>query len=279
MITRKRRLWIGIGTATLASAVMASGAAPQETNKSTHGDHAAKTEPGTPNMMAAPQSGEAYLTDGGPRDTRIRIYRDIALMRGHLLVGDELIRQGRWDDAVVHFLHPAEELYGAMERYIKLHKVTPFDRELQAQAAAVKAKRLGAYEQNAKVVQKRLSEALEKFKTFMNPPTTSFTVRAANEVLKVAALEYEAAIKNGKFVNPMEYQDSRGFIWTAEAMYAEVADRLSKTDPDKMAQIQSIMAELKTAFPAAMPPEAPVIAAEALSEKVSRIEELSSAYW
>ena len=46
----------------------------------------------------------------------------------------------------------------------------------------------------------RLSAALEKFKTFMTPPLRSFTVRSANEVLKVAASEYEAAIEDGRIV-------------------------------------------------------------------------------
>ena len=36
----------------------------------------------------------------------------IAQMRGHLLVGDELVKQGQWAAALPHFLHPSEELYG-----------------------------------------------------------------------------------------------------------------------------------------------------------------------
>ncbi len=280
MIVRNRRLWIGIGTATLAGAAVVSSAAAQEQKQPDHSGHGhAKSEPGNANILAAPQAGEAYLTDGGPKDTRIRIYRDIALMRGHLLVGDELIRQGRWDDAIVHFLHPAEELYGVMERYIKLHRVTPFDRELKAQAEAVKAKRMGAYEQNAKVVQQRLTSALEKFKTFMSPPLSSYTVRTVNEVLKVAALEYDAAIEDGKIVNPMEYQDARGFIWTAEALYDDVSKDLKKIDANKLAEIGSIISKMKEAFPTAVPPQAPVMDSETLSAHASRIEELSSVFW
>lgn len=279
MIVRNRRLWIGIGTATLAGAAVATGATAQDTKQPEHGGHAAKSEPGNAKMMAAPQAGEAYLTDGGPKDTRVRIYRDIALMRGHLRVGDELIREGRWDDAIVHFLHPAEELYGAMERYIKLHGVTPFDRELKAQAEAVKAKRMGAYEQNAKVVGQRLTAALEKFKTFMTPPLTSFTVRSINEVLKVAAAEYEVSIEDGRFTNPMEYQDSRGFVWTADEMYAKAAKDLEKVDAEKLKEIRSLIQEMKTVFPAPMPPNEPVMTPEKFSELATRIEELSSVYW
>src|SRR6516225_1209509 len=36
----------------------------------------------------------------------------IALLRGHLLVGDELIKQQQWNAALPHFLHPTEEIYG-----------------------------------------------------------------------------------------------------------------------------------------------------------------------
>ena len=36
----------------------------------------------------------------------------IALMRGHLLVGDELVKQQQWNAALPHFLHPSEEIYG-----------------------------------------------------------------------------------------------------------------------------------------------------------------------
>ena len=47
-----------------------------------------------------------------------------------------------------------------MEKYIKLHNIRPFSRELQALAQAVKAKRKGAYEQALKVVDQRLEGAL-----------------------------------------------------------------------------------------------------------------------
>ena len=282
MISRTRRFWVGIGSATTLAGVAAG--VPAALGQDSHKGHGAtpapgSSAPGTAKALSSPQAGESYLTDGGPKDTRIRIYRDITLMQGHLYVGDELIKQGRWDDAVVHFLHPAEELYGAMERYITLHQVTPFSRELKAQAEAVKAKRMGAYEQNAKVVGERLTAALEKFKTYMTPPVTSFTVRSANEVLKVAASEYEGALEDGKIVNPMEYQDARGFVWAAEQLYVGVSRPLEDIDLNRLGEIRGLINELKTAFPAAMPPQKPVMSAETFSARVSRIEELSSVYW
>ena len=135
-----RKLWVGIGAATLAGAPIAGGAMAQDAHK---GHKPAPAARGTARAATNPaEGGEAYLTDGGPRDTRIRFYRDIALMRGHLLVGGQLIELGLWDEALPHFLHPTEELYGVMEKYIKLHNIRPFqpraagagtDRQGQAQ--------------------------------------------------------------------------------------------------------------------------------------------------
>src|SRR5262249_47606169 len=139
------------------------------------------------------EGGEAYLTDGGPSDTRIRFYRDIELMRGHLLIGQELIEGDLWDEALPHFLHPTEELYGRMERYIVLHNIPPFRRELQALAQTVKARRMGAYLQARAVVDQQLDSALAVAKQFMHP-LRGFTARSAAAILKVALSEYATSL-------------------------------------------------------------------------------------
>ena len=280
MTSRRNRLWISLSTTTVVGAALTTNAVAQATKKHEgHTPNPGPTAPGTPNALAGAQAGEAYLTDGGPKDTRIRIYRDIVLMRGHLWVGDELIKQDRWDDAIVHFLHPAEELYSAMERYIKLHRVPPFDAELKAQAEAVKAQRRGAYEQNAKIVRQRLDGALEKFKTYMQPPLTSFAARTANEVFKVAASEYEASMEDGKFVNPMEYQDARGFVLAAEMIYVEHSRSFEDINEARLGEIRGIVNELKAACPTVMPPDAPLMSPADFSGRVDSIAELSSVFW
>ena len=223
-----RKLWVGIGAATIAGASVAAGAAAQDTHKGHQPPAAAGKDAAT---KTPDPGGEAYLTDGGPRDTRIRFYRDIALMRGHLLVGGQLIELGLWDEALPHFLHPTEELYGVMEKYIKMHNIRPFSRELQALAQAVKAKRKGAYEQALKVVDQRLEGALAVARRFMTP-LLGFTAKSAAEVLKVALSEYETAIEDGRFAKPVEYQDSRGFVWQAERMIEGAAAELAKADAD-----------------------------------------------
>jgi hypothetical protein len=272
-----RKLWVGIGAATIAGASAAGGAAAQDAHKGHQGAQppAAAGKDAATNTPAP--GGEAYLTDGGPRDTRIRFYRDIALMRGHLLVGQQLIELGLWDEALPHFLHPTEELYGALEKYIKLHGIRPFSRELQALAQAVKAKRTGTYEQALKVVDQRLEGALAVVRRFMTP-LLGFTTRSAAEVLKVALSEYEAAIEDGRFAKPVEYQDSRGFVWQAERMLEGAAGELAKKDADTLAKIRAALAELKAAWPAPMPPEKPMLEPGKMAALVSDIELHASRY-
>jgi hypothetical protein len=270
-----RKLWVGVGAATIVGASMAGSASAQAPAHKEHGGSAPPSQGAATNTPG--EGGEAYLTDGGPRDTRIRFYRDIALMRGHLLVGRQLIELEAWDEALPHFLHPTEELYDLLEKYIKLHNIRPFRRELQALAQAVKAKRRGAYEQALKAVDTRLSGALDVASRFMTPMRT-FTVRSAIEVLRVAQSEYEASMENGKFVKPVEYQDSRGFVWQAEHMIEAIAPELTRIDKEGLGKVRATFAKLKAAWPAPMPPDAPKIDASQMSALISDIELHSSRY-
>jgi hypothetical protein len=265
-----RKIWVGIGAVTLAGAPLAGAAVAQDAGHKAHTGGQPSPEKGQATTNPA-EGGEAYLTDGGPRDTRIRFYRDIALMRGHILVGGQLIELGLWDEALPHFLHPTEELYGGMEKYIQLHGMRPFRRELQALAQAVKAKRKGAYEQALKVVDQRLAAALDVAKKFMRP-ALGFTARSAAAVLRVAAGEYEGAIEDGRFTKPVEYQDGRGFVWEAERMIEGVAPDLTKVDADAFSRMRGALARLKAAWPAPMPPEAPLLQPGELSALVSDFE-------
>jgi hypothetical protein len=257
----------------MASASLATGAAAQHQHKADPGampaDDSASKMPG--------EGGESYLTDGGPRDTRVRFYRDIGLMRGHIRVGGELIALGLWDEALPHFLHPTEELYAGMEKYIKGHNIRPFKLELGVLAQTVKAKRKAAYDQALKVVDQRLGGALDKAKEFMHP-VTGFTAHSAAEMVKAALGEYESSIENGRFAKPVEYQDSRGFVFEADSMIERAAPQLAKTDAATLSKVRAAMARLKTAWPEPMPPEQPVLDFDAVSALVTEIDTLMSKY-
>jgi hypothetical protein len=264
-----RKIWVGIGAASLVGASVAGHVAAQDASHKAHG----QPPPGQkgPAETKSGEGGEAYLTDGGPRDTRIRFYRDVELMRGHLLVGGQLIELNLWDEALPHFLHPTEELYGLIEKYIKLHRIQSFSRELQALAQTVKAKRKGAYEQALKLVDQRLDGALAVAKRFMTPVRT-FTVKSAVEMLRVAQSEYETSMEEGKFTKPVEYQDSRGFVWQAERMIEAAAPELARIDAQSLAKVRESLTRLKAAWPAPMPPERPILEVGQISAIISDIE-------
>ena len=266
-----RKLWIGLGAVSIATVPLSDLARAQDPS---HGGHqpAKSQEPSAAASSNAAEGGEAYLRDGGPKDTRIRFYRDISLMRGHLLVGDQLIEKGLWDEALPHFLHPTEELYALLEKYIKLHKITPFNRDLEALAQTVKAKRKGAYDQRLRVVDQRLTGALDTAKRFMTPPLRTFTVRTAIEVLRTAQSEYEEAIEDGKFTKPVEYQDSRGFVLQSERMLEAVAAELAGIDAADWAKVRAELQRLKAAWPDVLPPPAPLLAPGEISALISDIE-------
>jgi hypothetical protein len=68
--------------------------------------------------------GEAGTLAGLPPELAFAVR--VALLRGHLLVGDELIKQQQWNAALPHFLHPTEEIYGDIQGELFGYNVPPF---------------------------------------------------------------------------------------------------------------------------------------------------------
>ncbi|MBS0241393.1 MAG: hypothetical protein JSS20_04395 [Proteobacteria bacterium] len=276
MRRRTRKIWAGMGLAVAAGhapAVLAQG----------HTGHGAVAPPASAsdgNVIAPAQGGETYLTDGGPRDTRIRIYRDIILIRGHLLVGSELVELGLWDEALPHFLHPTEELYGGMERYIKLHHVTPFDRQLKAQAQAVKARNKPALQQAARLVDERLTVALAAFRRFMTGrPFSAYTMETLVEVLRAAQGEYETSFEQGRIAKPVEYQDGRGFALYAERLLAGMREELAQRDAAGLPLVSAAFERVKAAWPTPTAPEAPPIEQQALKVRIDEFAKAAARYY
>jgi hypothetical protein len=195
----------------------------------------------------------------------------IALLRGHLLIGDELVRQQQWNAALPHFLHPTEEIYGDIRGQLADYKVPPFDASLKALAAVVKAKKSGDYAKALGPVSDALAAADAGMKGKQaNWP--GFVVESAVETLKTAANEYQQAIVGGRIAKPVEYQDALGFIRQADRMIVSVAADLQKQDGAAFNEVRAGLAELEKAFPTPMPPRAPVKDHAAVLGLVSRIE-------
>jgi hypothetical protein len=195
----------------------------------------------------------------------------IALLRGHLLVGDELVKQQQWNAALPHFLHPTEEIYGDLKDQLADYQVPAFDAALKTLSDVVKAKK-GDYAKALKAVNDALAAADAGMKTKQQANWPGFVVEAAVETIKSATVEYQQAIVGGKIAKPVEYQDARGFIWQGDRMIESVAADVEKKDPAALANVRTGLAELKKAFPSAMPPKTPVKDHAAVLGDVARIE-------
>ena len=224
------------------------------------------------------QGGEGGENEGGAKAGEAKLPPDldfalrIAQVRGHLLIGDELVRESQWNAAYPHFRHPTEELYGGIHRRLKDYNVPPFEAALKVLANAVKAKKGG--DDYAKAL-KAVNDALDAADTGLKAKQTNwdaFVVEAALETLKSATGEYEEAIVKGRIAKPVEYQDARGFIWQAGQMIETVAPSLEKKDSEAVTHMRAALAELRKAFPAAMPPAVPVKDYGAVLGDVSRVE-------
>src|SRR3954464_4130519 len=263
---QRRKVWVSVG----AAVFVASQVAPP--SKSLAGG----LVPGRPLVLAAQggeggEGGEAGAAYDAKLPRTLRFFRNIQLIRGHLLVGNELVAQGRWAEALPHFLHPSEEIYPKIRDDLQAYSVAPFAAALKALAQTVRAKNQGAYRTALAGVEERLARA-DKGVRDKEQNWPSFVVETILEVLGSAAGEYEEAIENGRIAKPIEYQDARGFVWQADKLLGSVGPDLAAKDADAVQAAQAAFADLKQAWPSPLPPKAPVKDLSAVLAGMSKIE-------
>jgi hypothetical protein len=239
-----------------------------------HGEHGERGAKKAKKKQGGEEGGEGG-EEGGAKGAKLPPDLDFALkiaqIRGHLLVGDELVKEGQWVAALPHFLHPSEELYGPIRSRLKDYNTPQFSSALKLLATAVKQKKGGdEYAKAWKQVEDALVAADAGVKT--KQASDAFVVETALELLKSATGEYKEAIVKGRIAKPVEYQDARGFVWQSEKMIETVAPALEKKDAEALQKVRAGYAELKKAWPEAMAPKTPVKDYAAVLSDVTRIE-------
>lgn len=225
---------------------------------------AAVQAPAKPEAEAAPKIPAALPPD-------VAFGRFIALIRGHLLTGDELVKQRDWSDAHPHFMFPLEEIYGVIRDDLRSYKTPPFDGALKALARTVQARNAKQYAKARERVENALAAADANLKA-RQPSWPRFVVEVAIETLKTAPEEYEDAIAKDRLAHPVGYQTARGFILQADRMIESVAGDLEAKNPEALRDIRQEFAQLKQAFATVNAPKRPPLAAAGLLGVVSRIE-------
>lgn len=264
----RRTIWIGLGTLAAGAALSTLAAAQDD-----HAGHAHGAPPAAKPGLGGEggEGGEGGGAKVAALPPNLGFYSAIALIRGHLLVGDELVKAGRWSDALPHFLHPTEEIYGGIKGNLRNYQTPPFENALKSLAQTVKAKRAEAYGPALTLVREHLAAADVGIRK-VEPNMARFTIETALEVLKQAGEEYGESIEDGHFVKAVEYQDARGFVWEADRMIESVAEALKAKDAEAFTSVEADMRQLKAAWPDAIPPAAPVKDHAGVLGDIARVE-------
>src|SRR5665213_432041 len=197
--------------------------------------------------------------------------RFIALIRGHLLTGDELVRQRDWEDAHRHFMFPLEEIYGVIRENLRDYHTPPFDGALKALARTVAAHNIKQYPKAREKVESALAAADADLK-LRQPNRSRFVVQTVVAVLNTASEEYADAVGNDHVVHPIGYQTARGFILQADRMFESVTSDLEAKNPEALHAMRDGLSQLKQAFATLNAPTRPPIELAAVQDIVARIE-------
>ncbi|MGB9367947.1 MAG: hypothetical protein WCE79_18240, partial [Xanthobacteraceae bacterium] len=227
----KTKIWLGVGAFVVAGASVANAEAPLDRAQSSvsglaltralgatdvssakkgggeHGEHGERAPKKTAMKKQGGEGGEGGEEGGAKGAAQLPPDLDFALkiaqMRGHLLVGDELVKEEQWAAALPHFLHPSEELYGPIRGKLKDYNAPQFSSALKLLATAVKQKKSGDdYAKAWKQVEDALAAADAGVKS--KQASDGFVVETALELLKSATGEYQQAIAKGRIAKPVE---------------------------------------------------------------------------
>lgn len=167
----------------------------------------------------ATPAAEAQPADPAIDDTAY--LTQLGLIRGHLLVGVALYREGARDHAATHMKHPEDELYAALAPAFAARGVPGFDDALGALADAVES---GAPVSAVTAAHERVITDIAAAEQggLTLETTAALELNVAQALVAEAAEEYAIGVVDGVVVNVHEYQDAYGFTRIAVQMLSRV---------------------------------------------------------
>ncbi|QYX33531.1 ComEA family DNA-binding protein [Sphaerospermopsis torques-reginae] len=197
----------------------------------------------------------------------------LALMKGHLLVAQELLAQNQPKQAEPHIGHPVEEIYVDVEEQLNERKVKEFKTNLVSLTNLVKSN-----PQDAKIKDNFTNSMASVDSAIAALPSEErskpeFVLKVINGLLDAANAEYGAAVAKGKITAPIEYQDSRGFVVYSHELYQGISGQMAQANPEAHKAIDTALTELLKVWPAVIPPAQAVKTPEDVTKMVKTIEE------
>jgi hypothetical protein len=239
-----RKKWISLGVA-LASGITLNALAMDHTNHTTATSSSAIT-------LAAAAAGEGEgggVTEIDLKTSDVAFLSRLGLIRGHLLVGYELYRQGQVDMAITHMKHPRDELYAGLVPAIEHRGGKRFDEALSALADKVISR---ASQAEVDKAYQDLETGIKAAESVVSPDLKN-TLHSIKELIRTAGEEYALGVENGKIVNLHEYQDAYGFTEIAKRRLHELSDKAQKQSPKTIEKVQGYLAELADLWPSVAP--------------------------
>ncbi|MEX1199454.1 MAG: hypothetical protein WEB02_01575 [Methylophaga sp.] len=235
-----RKKWISLGIA-LASGVSLNAMAADMA------DHTSHTA--TIKLAAAGEGEGAGVTETDLKTNDIAYLSRLGLIRGHLLVGFELYRQGHTDMAITHMKHPRDELYAGLVPAIEYRGGQRFDDALSKLADSVtneasQEKVAAAYQDLENGI--KAAEAVVK----ADLKTSLLTIKS---LLTTAGEEYAIGVVNDKLVNAHEYQDAYGFTEIAKRRLQELPESSRDQSPQAVEKVSTYIDEVADLWPTIAP--------------------------
>jgi hypothetical protein len=281
----RKKIWLGIGLAVVSGTLATEHVTPIAPALAEAADLKSKTpvdRPTVRSIVIADASAGGEGGEGGEAgeagdvvDLEKQLARDLTLIRGHYRVGDELVALGKWEDALPHFHHPSEEIYGGLSAALSAYDVAPFLAPMKALAQTIQAKSPEAFATARQIMAKVLDDAEAKLKAKAGTRWVAVAMESAVGALKVAGAEYQASLdkKDETIIkNPVEYQDARGFVWQAEAIVDALAADPALAGNPAVAKIKNHLSELKPAWPDVMPPAKTAVSRISVLGHIATIE-------
>lgn len=201
----------------------------------------------------------------------------LGLMKGHMIVAEELLALNQPKQAEPHLGHPVEEIYVDLEEQFGERKVPDFKGLLTDVQDLVKSKPNDSqvkpkFESAMTAIDQAIAALPESQRLSAN-----ITLQVMNGILETATSEYTAAITNGQIKERIEYQDSRGFvIYVKDSLLKSATPQLKQANSSATAEITAALTKLQKAWPKPIPPATPILTPDQLATQVKMIEQTSA---